>query len=106
MTAIQQFEEIVTEITIEKDCSLGKMMSSPGLKYKNKVFAFLWKDKMGFKLGKDYDMGKHAIHNWEYLSPFKTKAPLTAWYIVDESYHDLWKDLTLIALKKIKCDLK
>ena len=34
----------------------GKMMSSPGLKYKNKVFAFYFNEEMTFRLGKNYNL--------------------------------------------------
>lgn len=34
-----------------KDVILGKMMSSPGIKYKNKIFAFYYHNQMVFKLG-------------------------------------------------------
>lgn len=106
MTALGKFNEITASIIVERDCTLGKMMSSPGVKYRNKVFAFLWDDKMGFKLGREYDIDQHGLYSWEHLSPFKTKPPLYAWYIVGPEDLDKWEELSFLALSKIKSDLR
>lgn len=80
----------------------GKMMSSPAIHYKNKVFAFLSKkDKMVFKLGKGYPLERHNFELSEF-NPFKTKKPLAGWYEVDFEYHEKWEELSKIALNQIK----
>ena len=77
---------------------LGKMMSSPGLKYNNKVFAFYHKETMGFRLGPQFDPMASGIKNAKPLSPFKTKPPLKGWFIIESVESDLWEDLTEMAL--------
>ncbi|PWL39817.1 hypothetical protein DKG77_03015 [Flagellimonas aquimarina] len=80
----------------------GKMMSSPAIHYKSKVFAFFSKKhKMVFKLGKDYHLEKQDFEFSEF-NPFKTKKPLSGWYEVDFEYHEKWRELTKIALNQIK----
>ena len=80
----------------------GKMMSSPAIHYKNKVFAFFSKkDKMVFKLGKGYALEKHNFELSEF-NPFKTKKPLAGWYEVDFEHHKKWEELSKIALNQIK----
>ncbi len=82
--------------------SLGKMMTASGLKWKTKVFAFFYEDAMTFKLGKDYAIEDHEIADFAFLSPFKTKPPMKAWYIISAKYMDKWESLTNIAYRKIK----
>jgi len=53
-----------SSITENIDMTLGKMMSSPGIKYKNKVFAFYYKDRMVFCLGKDFDPRSKINYLW------------------------------------------
>ncbi|MEO9476033.1 MAG: hypothetical protein ABJG41_10875 [Cyclobacteriaceae bacterium] len=79
----------------------GKMMSSDAIHFDAKVFAFISrKDKMVFKLGKDFN-----IHQFDYpvtpFSPFKTKAPLSGWYEVDYEYHHRWEEMTHLSLELI-----
>jgi hypothetical protein len=80
----------------------GKMMSSPGLKYKNKVFAFYHNQKMTFRLGKGFDISAHGIDNYSLLSPFKNKPPLAAWFNVSYQYQNQWAELAELALDKLK----
>jgi len=81
-----------------KDVIEGKMMSSPGLKVKDKVFAFFHENEMGFRLGKDFDPSAEGLHHWHLLSPFKTKPPLKAWFIVEEADSEHWTSLCQRAL--------
>jgi len=81
---------------------MGKMMSNPGLTYKGKVFCFEYKDKIVFKLGKDYDINAHGILDYEYLNPFKKKGPMLAWYVIDNTYETKFEALSLIALNEMK----
>jgi hypothetical protein len=96
------FNKIAEKLTEkEKHVALGKMMSSPGIKYKDKVFAFYFQKEMIFKLGEDFNPAKLNIKNFKLLSPFKTKAPLKAWFQIPFSERDKWEELTKIALEKI-----
>ena len=72
------------------DVTIGKMMSSPGLKFRNKVFAFYHNESMGFRLGPNFDPQKFGLKNFKPLSPFKKKPPLKGWYIIDSSESDTW----------------
>ena len=50
------FRKIAEKLATENDSvSPGKMMSSPGIKCKNKVFAFYYNKQMVFRLGKEFD---------------------------------------------------
>ncbi|HMB64318.1 MAG TPA: hypothetical protein VKN36_14660 [Eudoraea sp.] len=77
---------------------LGKMMSSPALKYRDRVFAFYHKHEMGFRLGPGFDPKKSGIRNARPLSPFKTKPPLRGWYIIAANESNTWEFLTGRAL--------
>jgi hypothetical protein len=76
----------------------GKMMSSPGLKYKDKVFAFFYKEAMGFRLGPQFNPVQFGLLNAKPLSPFKTKPPLKGWYIVGAEESKFWEKLSEMAL--------
>lgn len=86
----------------DPDIFLGKMMSSPGLKYKNKVFAFYHKGEMGFRLGPEFIPEKLGLKNARLLSPFKTKPPLKGWYVVGADESNFWEKLAGIALEYTK----
>ncbi|WP_422082697.1 hypothetical protein [Ulvibacterium sp.] len=100
---LEKFEEIRTRVCAKyADVTEGKMMSSPAIHYKKKVFAFLSrKNKMVFKFGKDYPI-HHLDVQMQEFSPFKTKKPLTGWYEVDFDENQKWEDLTEIALELLK----
>nr|WP_299386053.1 hypothetical protein [Allomuricauda sp.] len=86
----------------EADVTEGKMMSSPAIHYRKKVFAFFSKqDKMVFKLGSDYPIKELDLKCSEF-NPFKNKGPLKGWFEVDHQYRDSWEKLARIALEKIK----
>lgn len=99
-TPEELFETIVEEFTnTNTDVMPGKMMSSPALKYKGKVFAFFWNNQMTFKLGKGRDLeAEFGISDYEFLSPFKNKPPMNGWYVVPSQYADQWSALTQEAL--------
>ena len=49
------FNKIVEKLSKKHNfVSKGKMMSSPGIKYKTKVFAFYYNKEMVFRLGRDF----------------------------------------------------
>ena len=83
------------------DVSMGKMMSSPGIKYKDKVFAFYYKDQMVFRLGRDFDPESIGITNFSLLSPFKTKPPLQDWFEIPFEYEERWEELARTAMKTL-----
>lgn len=77
----------------------GKMMSSPGIRLANKVFAFYHKKEMVFKLGKGFDPTSQGIENYSLLNPFKSKPPMAAWFQVPASEQDKWEDLARQAMR-------
>ncbi len=81
-----------------KGVHLGKMMSSPGLKFNNKVFAFYHKETMGFRLGTTFDPISFGLKNVKPLSPFKTKPPLKGWYVIEKEESVIWDNLAGLAL--------
>lgn len=84
----------------------GRMMSSPGLTYDGKVFAFYWDNKgdprMGFRLGRDYDLTSLAAVDWSYLAPFKTKPPMKDWIVVGATGRQHWFELSARALEEMR----
>ena len=85
-----------------RNVSQGPMMSCPGIRYKNKVFAFYYKDKMVFKLGKDFNPEQYGVTEYSLLNPFKNKAPMKAWFEIPFKESANWEKLTLFALNQIK----
>ena len=80
----------------------GKMMSSPAIHYNGKVFAFFSrKQKMVFKLGKNFNSGQIDVALQEF-NPFKNKGPLTGWYEVDFAEQEDWENMTELALSIAK----
>lgn len=96
------FEQITAELTQQAEVILGKMMSSPGLKYNNRVFAFFHKEQMTFKLGDDFDPASWGLTDVGPLSPFKTKPPLKGWLVVGSLHQDQWPTLAELALERMK----
>ncbi len=93
------FMELVEHFTDKnKDVQAGRMMSSPGLKVNNKVFAFYSKGSMGFRLGPDFAPKQAGLKKPTLLNPFKTKGPLKGWYVVKDNEMDKWKSLTQTGL--------
>ena len=88
-----------------KHVARGPMMSAPGIRYKKKNFAFFYKNEMTFKLGKNFNAKANGIKKVRHLSPFKTKPPLKAWYIVSPDQKDIWEDLTDLAFNYILQEL-
>ena len=94
-----EFERIVLSLMATEDnVSLGKMMSLPGLKCGDKVFAFRAKTGMGFRLGRDFDPDACDDIEFEPLNPFKTKGPLKGWFVVGDEQNEAWEDLARSAL--------
>ncbi len=81
-----------------KHVAPGKMMSSPGLRYKNKVFAFYAKKEMIFRLGKAFKPESFKIKSYSLLSPFKTKPPLAGWFQIPYAEKGKWEKLAKQAL--------
>lgn len=102
MSPDQLFAKIVESEVGKNNVELGKMMSAPGIRYKNKNYAFYHQEAMCFKLGKEFNIDNFNISSWSHLSPFKTKPPLTAWYIISASDLHVWEELTTLAFKFIK----
>jgi len=97
------FIEIITALSSQHpNVFPGKMMSSPGIVYKTKVFAFYYHDMMVFRLGKSFVPEDHGIIEYSYLSPFKNKPPMRGWLEVPYKYHNQWESLAIKAMEKIK----
>ena len=88
-----------------KHVARGPMMSAPGIRYKTKNFAFFHKNEMTFKLGKKFNTKANGIKNVRHLSPFKTKPPLKAWYIISSDQKEIWEELTQVAFEYIQQEL-
>ncbi len=98
-----QFELIQEQmVTTLESVDHGKMMSCPAITFKGKVFAFYYKDMMVFKLGKEFPIEDYGVEDYGYLSPFKNKPPMKAWYEVKETDIDKWKTLAELAYGQMK----
>lgn len=90
----------------DQEVTEGKMMSSPAIHYKNKVFAFFSRrNTMVFKLGKNYPVHELDVALNEF-NPFKKKGSLPGWYEVKYTEHHKWPALTTKALELIKSEQK
>ena len=89
----------------EPDISIGKMMSSPGIKYKSKVIAFYHDDEMIFRVGKKFNPNKHDIKNPKFLNPFKNKPPMTGWICLSYADEKRWDEFTKIALNVMRSEI-
>ena len=97
------FEQIADELIAADDGVVaGKMMSSPGLKFNNKVFAFYHKETMCFRLGKAFDPDEVNSKTATFLNPFKNKPPMKAWFVIGAAEKELWKPLAQKALSFTK----
>ncbi len=91
--------QLIEEETLVTD---GKMMSTQAIKYDGNVFAFISKNgNMVFKFGKSFDPEAQDFDSIPF-NPFKNKGPLTGWFEVSFSQHELWESLTQEALTEIK----
>lgn len=96
------FEKISGTLSRENESiSPGPMMSSPGIRYKNKVFAFYNQSDMIFKLGVDFEPESMEIKDYSLLSPFKNKAPMAAWFQIPFSEAEKWEPLAKLAMGKM-----
>ena len=100
------FETLKAQMTADHErVEDGKMMSSPAITYKGKVFAFYYNDQMVFKLGKDFDPDTHALQHHSLLNPFKNKPPMAAWFCIPVAEHEKWEALAAEALQKMRTEL-
>lgn len=105
-TAKSVFDEIAEHLLeVSEDVSLGKMMSSPGIKYKGKVFAYYDNQKMGFRLGKAFNPQSVQLVHYTMLSPFKTKPPLDGWFVVSSEHMDQWDNLARLAMQVMMSEM-
>jgi hypothetical protein len=105
-TADQQFSAIAEQLAAEsQEITTGKMMSSPGIRYRNKVIAFFYHEAMVFKLGRAFDPGTFGLHDYQLLSPYKTRPPLRDWFEVSATHIDRWEELARLALQRMREEL-
>jgi len=83
----------------------GKMMSAPGIRYKNKVFAFYYDGEMIFRLGGDFEPENFGIKKYRLLNPFKNKAPMKNWFQIPFSEKRKWEELARYALDVLSDEL-
>ena len=97
------FQAIAEKLAAESPLvTTGKMMSSPGIRYKNKVFAFYYHEAMVFRLGRDFDPSAAGIHDYRLLAPFKTKPPLRDWFEIPPVHLPRWEELARVALQRMR----
>ncbi|MBV6646089.1 MAG: hypothetical protein KI790_11610 [Cyclobacteriaceae bacterium] len=80
----------------------GKMMSSPALTFRGKVFCFISrKNRMVFKLGNDFDGQAFGVELNEF-NPFSSKGPLRGWYELSYDDKEQWEPLARKALQMMR----
>lgn|GEM_PF-550803 len=100
--AEKHFHAITAQLVSENSSiTMGKMMSSPGIQYQGKNFAFFYNGKMVFKLGREFQPESMGIQQYSLLSPFKTKPPLIDWLEITAADMDKWEVLARYALTQI-----
>jgi len=100
------FKDIASTLEHEfENIEQGKMMSSPGIKYKNKVFAFYYKEHMVFRLGKNFEPLSLSIVNYSLLDPFKNKPPMAGWFQIPFIEKDKWEVLSRLAMNTLKNEI-
>jgi len=100
------FKNIASKLTNEnQSISIGKMMSSPGIKYENEVFAFYHNKEMIFRLGREFDPSSVGIEQYQSLSPFKNKPPMSGWFQIPFEYSEKWEELARQALHFISKEI-
>ena len=108
---IQEEEMVFRDIALSlssdnENVDEGKMMSSPGIRYKNKVFAFYHNKSMIFKLGKGFDIVTTGVNDYKFLNPFKDKPPMKAWFEISAHWVNKWSELAEIAMKNMISEIK
>jgi len=99
----QCFRSIAVLLASENSAiTLGKMMSSPALHYQGKVFAFYYRKKMVFRLGRDFQPETFNIQHYRLLAPFKTKPPMVDWFEIPSTDQHRWEDLSRYALQLLR----
>ena len=83
------------------DVTWGKMMSSPGIRYKDKFFAFYYNKGVVFRFGREFKPETVGINNYTLLAPFKTKPPLVDWFCISAGDQGRWEELARIALQRM-----
>ena len=102
-TPERRFQAIAARLAAEsQDIITAKMMSSPGIRYKEKVFAFFYQGGMVFKLGREFDPATLGLHDYRLLSPYKTKPPLCDWFEIPVTHIERWEVLARLALQRMR----
>ncbi|MEM7573945.1 MAG: hypothetical protein AAF433_13645 [Bacteroidota bacterium] len=79
----------------------GRMMSSPAITYRGKVFAFFSRQrKMVFKLGKGFDPREYK-NSLSVFNPFTQRPPMQAWFELSYDEHEQWYFFAEMALQQI-----
>ena len=81
----------------------GKMMSADALTWCGKVFAFYsikgGQEGMGCRLGREFDIERLGLKDWQNFAPFKTRPPMKDWIVVGQGELQHWPDVIQTALK-------
>ncbi|MCR9140866.1 MAG: hypothetical protein NXI24_01240 [bacterium] len=103
--AARKFAQILAKLSgEERNVQAGRMMSSPGIVCKGKVFAFFWNEDMVFRLGKGFDPATLKVKEWRFLNPFKDKPPMQGWFVVPPAEMSRWERLARAALNTMRAE--
>jgi hypothetical protein len=98
-----QFQMIAEKLAAEHPfVTTGKMMSSPGIRYQDKFFAFYYHELIVFRLGRTFEPTSMGIYDFQLLAPFKTKPPLIDWFEVAPTHIQQWETLARMAFERMR----
>jgi hypothetical protein len=101
--AVAEFQAIAERLAAEVEgVASGRMMSSPGMRYGEKYFAFFQQGSVVFRLGRGYDLAAHGVTDYHLLAPYKTRPPLADWFVVPPAHLDAWDALARAALARLR----
>ncbi len=76
----------------------SKMMGSPCLKVRGKMFAVYWRDAMIFKLAGDAHKNALARKGAQLFDPSEMNRPMKEWVVVPYAHKAKWRAFTESAL--------
>lgn len=97
----ETFTDISRKLCQLPDVNMGKMMSTEDIQFKGKNFAFLYRDSMVFRLGREFESSSEGMHRYEQFNPFKNKPALKDWFVIPVEHKNQWSLLAKIALEQM-----
>ncbi|MDX1479621.1 MAG: hypothetical protein R3301_18040 [Saprospiraceae bacterium] len=82
-----------------------RMLSSPAIEYKGRVFAFCQRGQMVIKLGSDEQLIGLGVRATPGYQPFMNQVVLSQWREVPFYYREDWREIAEMALNAVKAEI-